>query len=572
MVKGFSFLEPSIPSIRRNGTPPQWSACRCDNRTASIVLCSIFCCRSPIRADKPKSRAKRYTLSVTKIQGNKLALYLFALIDQIYYIFDMKLRSLRSAPIAVIIFFLVTVQLSAGQPPSSEPRLEPDPLSFTFAESFDPSDWRSLFSLAYWVSGASDWEAAADFFTPAVEELSAETASMDERQKGEAVLEFMHKRFLKTYSVHQSRFDTLLSSKRYNCISSALLYAILATATGLEVSGVSVTDHAFCSVRVGEEQVDVETTNPHGFDPGTKMEFQDGFGKTTGFSYVPPGNYRDRASVDIKKLFSLVIYNHIVDAETAGRFPEAVGMAVDRWVLLGGGSGLEFEELIIRMLNNGALLSRAGREEEALAWADRAIQAYGPHPKWDDFLDGVVNNLLIKLLRAGRLIEARSRIDSLKPRLTAEAAAKLDLMVSDAELVAALKSVKEGGLESEFTSVLNTARLIGVVADDRILEIEVNWRLFSIEFIARAEGWVAAYEAIEEVIKELGSIRSLERAGKIYRTNHKTELYNVAALAYNSRRYEEAYSLVKTAMREFPDEQRFRTLLLSAERALAAGQ
>jgi hypothetical protein len=100
--------------------------------------------------------------------------------------------------------------------------------------------------------------------------------------------------------------------------------------------------------------VDVETTILYGFDPGTKREFRDAFGKATGFAYVPPGNYRDRTAIDRRTLFSLVLANRIFDAESSGRFFEAVGLAADRWALLGGGPGVPFEELVDRMVNYGA--------------------------------------------------------------------------------------------------------------------------------------------------------------------------------------------------------------------------
>ena len=479
---------------------------------------------------------------------------------------SISLRRLRWLP-AILIFLIGILNLSA-EAGVNEPRLEADPLSYYFADGFEPSNWRSQLELAYWASGDSGWEAAGAELSPAIDELTALVARMDAKEKGEAVLEFMHERYLSRYIEPQSRLDVLFSTGRYNCLSSAVLYTILGTAVGLEVSGVSVTDHAFCLVRAGGQEIDVETTNPYGFDPGTKIEFQNAFGEATGFVYVPPGNYRNRSSLNILQLFSLLLQNRIADAEASGLYADAVGLAVDRWVLLGSGSGMVFEDLITRMLNNGALLSRSGREEEALSWAERGIRGYGPHPKWDDFVDGVTNNLLIKLLRQGRLTQARSRLDSLSPRLSPAARLDLDLMVSDSEIIAALEAVKDGGSEADFTAALDYARGEKVLSVGRIREIELNWRLYTINNIAGTEGWAAAWEAAEEAVRVMGESPQLQRASRIYRENYKAQLYNAAVAAYNSRNFDTSLSLINEAIIEFPTEPVFQSLLRNIEDAL----
>ncbi|MDR3174091.1 MAG: hypothetical protein LBU19_07570, partial [Treponema sp.] len=62
----------------------------------------------------------------------------------------------------------------------------------------------------------------------------------------------MHREFLRSYSAMQTRLDTLLSNGRYNCVSSAVLYLILARSQGLDVRGVAARDHAFASLRQGD--------------------------------------------------------------------------------------------------------------------------------------------------------------------------------------------------------------------------------------------------------------------------------------------------------------------------------
>ena len=481
---------------------------------------------------------------------------------------ETKKTSVRRIAFIVFLFIFAGQSLLSAlvQPAPDIPRLEPRSEALAFTEGFNVSDWRSLFSLAWWVSGGANAESAVTSFEPAVKELATSADSLDDRAKAELVLAFMHKKFLSAYAVRQSRLDTLFTTGRFNCISSAMLYAILASSLDLEVTGVMTHDHAFCSIKIAGQAIDVETTNPYGFDPGSNKEFHDAFGKVTGFAYVPPGNYRDRTPIDLKTLFSLVLSNEISDVEAAGRFSDAVGLAVDRWTLLGGGSGSNFEALVDCMINFGTALMREGRENDALDWSARATAVYGSNPKWVDFTVAAANNRIVKLIRAGQYTDAYSQLNDLRPRLSQSVAEGLAATIAEAELIAVMKATQNDVDENQFLTALSSARQAGIIPEDRIREIEIVWRLNRINRVASLEGWAAAYAATKQAIEELGSDVRLQSSLRIYRSNRIAELYNAAAAAYNAGNYAEAKKLTTDALKEFPDEGRFRSLLSTIER------
>lgn len=472
----------------------------------------------------------------------------------------------RLASATIAAFFLLSA--AAGAQPDAVPRTEPRREAYAFAAAEDAMPWETALQLALWASAESDVPKAYGAIAGEIGALAAATASMDARAKGEAVLEFMHRRFLRGYSERQTRVDTLVSTGQFNCVSSAALYVVLGTAVGLDVTGVMTKDHAFCSVRVGVDSIDVETTNVYGFDPGTKKEFHDSFGRATGFAYVPSRNYRDRTPISRKELFSLILSNRASDLESNRRFAEAVGVAVDRWALLGGGNGAARDELLSRLLNYGAFLANAGNENAALDWAVKSVSLFGDDRRWADFIYSAANNLVVKSIRSGRSAQARADAERFRTILPAASFRELDRLTTDAELVESAEASVRDGDAAAFEAKISAARAAAAVAPERIREIEVYAALKQAERIARTGGWAAALAEIDRYIGKIGNDRKLEDARRAYRSNRIADLHNAFAAAYNSKRYAEAREAARKALAEFPEESRFRSALDAAERAL----
>jgi hypothetical protein len=69
------------------------------------------------------------------------------------------------------------------------------------------------------------------------------------------------------YDAAQSRYSAIFTEGRYNCISSTVLYIVLAKCFGLKVSGVAMPSHTFVQLETQQSPVEVENTSMHsGFD------------------------------------------------------------------------------------------------------------------------------------------------------------------------------------------------------------------------------------------------------------------------------------------------------------------
>ena len=75
------------------------------------------------------------------------------------------------------------------------------------------------------------------------------------------------------YDAEQSRLMGIFETGVFNCISSAMLYIVLAKHFKLDVQGVLLPSHAFVQVNSNKGPLEVETTSPQGFGQAHTPEF-----------------------------------------------------------------------------------------------------------------------------------------------------------------------------------------------------------------------------------------------------------------------------------------------------------
>jgi tetratricopeptide (TPR) repeat protein len=451
------------------------------------------------------------------------------------------------------------------------PSLEPDSRAQAYARRGSAGySWEDLAEISLWAS-ASPGEGAAialmDRLREAVRELrSSPELPPDPRERGEYILIWMHRRYLKSYSLLQTRLDTLLSGGRYNCVSSAVLYLVLGTAVELEIRGVMTRDHAFAALRAGDQWIDVETTNPYGFDPGNRKEFHDQFGKATGFAYVPAKNYRDRAAISPLELISLIFSNRVTELERQNRFAEAVPLAISRMGLLSGGgtSGGAaagdapsfFEDprrdLMNRLFNFGAFLLKRGREDEALRWAALAGPQYPDAERWQEFTLAAANNRMIRQIRAGRFAEARDQLNLLSPALASDAFTRLDTALTDAELTDGAAKIKSAEEAARVLAAIDRAEARRILSAGRTGEL----RVFAVEktaaLFAAVKDWPGAIAWLEEALDRYGPSPPLAQSLENARSNLAVDYHNRFAAAWNRRNREEAERILEEGLTRFP--------------------
>ena len=475
------------------------------------------------------------------------------------------------------------------------PSLEAVPAAYEYSRRIAGNNvpWVDLAEASLWASsvnagpGAEDKAAAyMGKINSAVTELAAANLPINPREKGEAVLAFLHKRFLKSYSEFQTRVDEVFISGRYNCVSSAVLYMVFCLSAGLEVEGVMTRDHAFVLVKAGAETIDVETTNPYGFDPGNRKEFHDGFGKTTGFAYVPAKNYRNRVTISPAEMVSLILSNRIAVLEKGNRFAEAVPLAINREVFLSGAQSTPVQksasqinnqnrtdffedphkDMMNRLYNLGAFYIRNGKEEDAIAWAEYAGSRFPDPERWQELIKAAANNKLVKLIRSKKISDARSALAAWKEKLSNKNYLELDTLVLEAEAGDKVNSIRNPGDAEEALVFLfrNWERLPSARRED----IRNAAIIAEANRYGKAKNWLGGMNWLTGAMEKYGANTKLESAYKTLRQNRISELHNEFAALFNKRDYHGAKASVERSLEEFPGEKQLVQDLALVEKAL----
>lgn len=125
---------------------------------------------------------------------------------------------------------------------------------------------------------------------------SAASDARSPRELGQLLLKSLHDGPMAAgYEGGQANLVTLLKTRKYNCVSSAALFMIVAERLGLKVRMVEIPEHVYCEAFDGKKWVDVEPTNAHGFaanpnrkgiaDIKARHGYEDGSPKAAEFRY-----------------------------------------------------------------------------------------------------------------------------------------------------------------------------------------------------------------------------------------------------------------------------------------------
>ena len=206
------------------------------------------------------------------------------------------------------------------------PLTPPEVAALTNLEQAKQGDAHALLALAILASGDRRDAASYADIQQRVDRFVADFRPVmdragDDWHRGYELNRAMHRVFFKGeatdlggYDFDQARVTGIFATGRYNCLSSAMLFAVLARAFGLPVRGVVVPTHVFIELGApGARVVEVETTSSTGFDwVHDERFYRDeaaGWSGRRGLRPVTLEEYRHRSIIEPYRLMAVGLAN-----------------------------------------------------------------------------------------------------------------------------------------------------------------------------------------------------------------------------------------------------------------------
>jgi tetratricopeptide (TPR) repeat protein len=240
--------------------------------------------------------------------------------------------------------------------------------------------------------------------------------------KGKALLQYLHKGPMsKGYSLLQTDLSVILTDGAFNCVSSSVLYNVIARRVGLDVcafeipSGSTGSGHVFSVLKDGDRMIPVETTNARGFD------IHDNFKK------------KNKRQLSDLSLVAVIYYNHGVTLAQSKRYHEA--LLADLCALsLDKGNPQAANNAMAELITWERDLSDAGKYADALEVLRVGLTLAPRDARLVQNRKAVVHDIVMKEVKAGKFAEAWKKVDEHKEALGDKSLAhQMVLMIVDTQ-------------------------------------------------------------------------------------------------------------------------------------------
>lgn len=412
------------------------------------------------------------------------------------------------------------------------------------------------------------WNKAVQKFEHLKEGVTAlSEQTKDAESLGSVILKLIYAECLKAYSANQTRLDIALETGYYNCVSSAVLYLAMAKFAGLDVRGQKTTQHAFCSIYVPAQQsnklkkIDVETTNPYGFNPGSKHTIQRE-DEIKGYYVVPKTYYANRIEVSDAVFTGLIAGNVCSYYVDKSEYLQAVPLGAARYTAVinentkaASDVRKEFDVLAANFVNiipenTEAFVAR-------IDWYCSFIDRWGMTDFLQNNMDNAINNLLVFCYEDKNWPLATQTWKQYKPRVSESRISVMEEMLVDiliASSVNGLSAQEQLSLVTDYLKDSPEALESSATTTKRLeLHLENIWLNILNTYMNTGnyeQGYLASDKALEQLPKS-SKIKSMR--SRLY-NNCIIDIHNQFADLANSRNYKEARAVLEAGLEKYPED------------------
>ena len=462
---------------------------------------------------------------------------------------------------------------------TQHPDLEPvfDPLEIFKPATKGPAVLSAdqIFALALRYSecepGSGRWIACIKKFEAIKKEVTSEKyKSMDSETRGRAILKLLYRDYLTTYSYNQTRIDVALETGQYNCVSSGLLYMVAAKAAGLTVCGQKTSEHAFCSVYV-PSKVDVETTNPYGFKPGSKetIENED---KIKGYYVVPKQYYSNRQEVTDVVFAGLIAGNICALYIDKNDYINAIPLGAARYEAIRlennktkaiTDARRDLDILATNYLNT--MPEAASEYSEIIDWYISFIDRWGMTDYCQRNLDNACYNLMVMCFEEKKYELAFESYEKTKSYISQKQISKLTDILTDI-LVSTNIEGQSAELQIQTIETLLSQEELEPAQEKRVLVYLENAWLSILNKCMLERNYGTGYSKSCEALKRLPESVKIKKMQKSFYDNCIAIIHNNFADQANAKHFDQARQVLDAGLQVFPDDKTLKNDLVLLNR------
>ncbi len=383
-------------------------------------------------------------------------------------------------------------------------------------------------------------------------------------ERGRAVLKLLYEDYLSAYNLNQTRTDVALQTGVYNCVSSALLYMAAAKAAGLDVRGQKTTEHAFCSIYVPGNKpetlrrIDVETTNPYGFNPGSREEIENE-DKIKGYYVVPKKYYANRQEISDKAFAGLLAGNICSYCIEENDYVKAVPLGAARYELVRQEKSAvttqirrDFDVLAANYVNTE--VGNALVFEEYVNWYTSFIDRWGMTDFLQKAMDTALYNLLVLCFQEKDYQQAAQSFEKYKSYVTAKQITTCQELLADTFFSSTLEDLSA----QEQIDLINATLARPENAHEAFqkrgqLYLENAW-LAILNAYMKARNYEKGYYKAEEGLAQLPKSSKIKTMRQNFYSNVIAIIHNNFADEANKGNYTRAREILEEGLVKFPND------------------
>lgn len=370
--------------------------------------------------------------------------------------------------------------------------------------------------------------------------------SQEDSERVEQTLHYLFTTVISTYEENQTRLDVALSDGIYNCVSSAIIFMYMMKKENIPVTAVETPMHAFCTVQIEGKHIDVETTNPWGFNPGVKKEVASDslYGKK--FVSVPAKKYNNRHDIDDRRIISIIYLNRIAALQKKQNEEAGIGLACDA-LKLQNNSTTAKDTVQKGVYNVAVKYTNVKRDREGISLIRIATSLFGDSNLYHQYTAVAVNNILNNCYAKNEYDEAVSLLESYKD------------LLDESNYV----SSRNVTISNRLTNIIKTKSFDEAIAEihlqQNILAQQNYTNLVTYAYskeaskIAETGDWLKAISFCEQGLQEIPKNSTLVQQRAVYRRNYAIVVHNKAVSLFNAGDVEGAQKTVKDGLQIIED-------------------